>query len=85
MIETRAMHVLRVHFQNLGKKYVLLLTGSSLKVVGTLSEVCDHIDVEECERRNIQVITMTSFSTDIVADLTVAVLQNELLANEKGR
>jgi len=50
-----------------------------------LSEVCDHIDVEECERRNIQVITMTSFSTDIVADLIVAVLQKELLANVKGR
>lgn len=56
-----------------------------MKVIGTLSEVCDHIDVEECERRNIQVITMTSFSTDIVADLIVAVLQKELLANVKGR
>lgn len=59
-----------------------LFSGPSLKVIGTLSELCDHIDVDECKRRNIQIITMPSISTEIVADLTVAALEGQLMSNE---
>lgn len=51
-------------------------------MIGTLSELCDHIDVDECKRRNIQIITMPSISTEIVADLTVAALEGQLISNE---
>lgn len=59
---------------------VLNVAGNSLKVIGTFSENCDHIDREECERRDIKIVTMTSFSTEIAADLTVAVIQDVFLA-----
>lgn len=61
---------------------VLDRAGPSLKVIGTLSELCNHIDVDECKRRNIQIITMPSISTEIVADLTVAALEGQLMSNE---
>lgn len=51
-------------------------------MIGTLSELCDHIDVDECKRRNIQIITMPSISTEIVADLTVAALEGQLISSE---
>lgn len=77
------VHALLCMPHNKIDRIVLDRAGSSLKVIGTLSEQFDHIDVKECTRRNIQVVTMTSLSSEIVADLTVSVLQKVLLATEQ--
>lgn len=53
---------------------VLNAAGPLLRIVATMSEDSRHIDVEECERRNIRVLTLRSVSTSIVADLALGSL-----------
>lgn len=52
----------------------LLLVGSKLKVIGTMSVGYDHIDLNECKRRNITVGYTPNVLTDATAELTVALL-----------
>lgn len=55
-------------------KDVLDAAGPELKVVATMSVGFEHIDVEECQRRNIRVCNTPNVSTDSVAELTVSLL-----------
>ncbi|EDV20251.1 uncharacterized protein TRIADDRAFT_63420 [Trichoplax adhaerens] len=50
------------------------LTSPSLKVIATVSVGFDHIDLDECKKRNIVVSNTPRVSTDAVAELTVALL-----------
>jgi lactate dehydrogenase-like 2-hydroxyacid dehydrogenase len=50
------------------------LTGSSLKVVGTMSVGNDHVDVLECKRRQVFVATTPDVASDSAAELSVALL-----------
>ena len=51
-----------------------LFTGPNLKVVATMSVGYEHIDLEECKKRNIRVCNTPNVSTDSVAELTVSLL-----------
>ena len=53
---------------------VLDAAGDSLQVVATLSVGYDHIDVDECRHRGIQVVTTPGVLTDACAELTIALL-----------
>lgn len=46
--------------------------GSNLKVIATMSVGYEHIDLNECKKRNIRVGYTPEVLTDAVADLTVA-------------
>jgi hypothetical protein len=56
------------------KAFLSYFTGSFLSVVATMSEDSDHIDVGECRRRGIEVVTLPKISKDSVANLTLALL-----------
>lgn len=47
-------------------------------VVATLSEDTHHIDVEECQRRGIELVTLPKMSKDTVANLTMGILRQTL-------
>lgn len=53
---------------------VLESAGSSLKVIGTMSVGNDHIDVQECRRRQVYVATTPDVASDSAAELSVALL-----------
>ncbi|KAK3593252.1 hypothetical protein CHS0354_012340 [Potamilus streckersoni] len=55
-------------------KEVLDAAGANLKVVSTMSVGYEHINIEECKKRNIFVCNTPNVSTDSVAELTVALL-----------
>ncbi|XP_046360047.1 glyoxylate reductase/hydroxypyruvate reductase-like [Haliotis rufescens] len=55
-------------------KEVLEAAGSTLKVVATMSVGYEHIDLDECRRRDIVVANTPNVSTDSVAELTVSLL-----------
>lgn len=55
-------------------KAVLDAAGSQLKVVATLSVGFDHIDIEECHRRNILIGYTPEVLTRATAELAVALL-----------
>lgn len=55
-------------------KEVLDKAGPQLKVVATISVGYEHIDIEECKRRNIRVGYTPDVLTDATAELTVALL-----------
>ncbi|XP_067659405.1 glyoxylate reductase/hydroxypyruvate reductase-like [Haliotis asinina] len=55
-------------------KEVLEAAGPKLKVVATMSVGYEHIDLEECRRRDIVVANTPNVSTDSVAELTVSLL-----------
>lgn len=48
--------------------------GPQLKVVSTLSAGYDHIDLDECRKRNILVANTPDVLTDAVAELTISLL-----------
>lgn len=48
--------------------------GPNLKVIGTMSVGYEHIDLNECKKRNIRVGYTPEVLTDAVADLTIALL-----------
>lgn len=50
------------------------LPGSTLRAVATLSATTDHIDKEECARRNIKVLSCPPPDLSAQADLTVALI-----------
>lgn len=58
--------------------FFFLLSGSGLCVVATLSEDTHHIDVEECQRRGIELVTLPKMSKDTVANLTMGILRQTL-------
>ena len=43
-----------------------------------MSEDTDHIDLKECHRRGIEVVTLPKMSTDTVSTLTMAILRQTL-------
>ena len=51
-----------------------MLSGSNLKVVGTMSVGYDHIDLNSCRDRGIPVGYTPDVLTDATAELTVALL-----------
>lgn len=53
---------------------VLEAAGPNLRVVATMSVGFEHINVEECTKRNIKVCNTPNVSTDSVAELTVGLL-----------
>lgn len=53
---------------------VLDAAGPQLKIVATMSVGYEHIDLQECAKRNILVANTPGVSTDSVAELTVALL-----------
>lgn len=55
-------------------KSVLDAAGPGLKVISTMSVGFNHIDVKECQRRNIPVGFTPDVLTDATAELTVALL-----------
>lgn len=55
-------------------KEVLEQAGPSLRVIGTMSVGYEHIDLEECKRRNISVGFTPDVLTNATAELTVALL-----------
>jgi len=55
-------------------KEFLDAAGDQLKVVGSMSVGHEHIDVEECKRRNVIVGYTPDILTDAVAEMTVAIL-----------
>ncbi|XP_050411723.1 glyoxylate reductase/hydroxypyruvate reductase [Patella vulgata] len=55
-------------------KEVIEAAGPQLQVVATMSVGFEHIDVAECDKRNIVVANTPNVSTDSVAELTVALL-----------
>ena len=52
----------------------MLITGSNLKVIATMSVGTDHIDVRKCEDRNIFVARTPDVASDSAAELTVALI-----------
>lgn len=52
----------------------LLLLGPALRVIGTMSVGYEHIDLDECKRRNISVGFTPDVLTNATAELTVALL-----------
>nr|KAG5704751.1 hypothetical protein BaRGS_005207 [Batillaria attramentaria] len=59
--------------------------GPNLRAVATLSEDTSHIDMEECVRRNIQVLCCPPPDVSAQADLTVALILLTLRSVAKGR
>ncbi|CAF0979894.1 unnamed protein product [Brachionus calyciflorus] len=57
-------------------KEILETAGASLKVIGTCSVGYDHIDINECKKRNIPVGYTPGVLTDASAELTVGLLLN---------
>lgn len=55
-------------------KEVLDAAGPQLKVIATMSVGFDHIDLEECKKRNILVSNTPHVSTDSVAEFTVLLM-----------
>ncbi|PIK37196.1 hypothetical protein BSL78_25970 [Apostichopus japonicus] len=55
-------------------KAVLDQAGSGLKVVSTMSVGYNHIDIKECQKRNIPVGFTPDVLTDATAELTIALL-----------
>lgn len=55
-------------------KEVLDAAGPQLKVIATMSVGFDHIDIEECKKRNILVSNTPHVSTDSVAEFTVLMM-----------
>ena len=53
---------------------IVLITGSNLKVIATMSVGTDHIDVRKCEDRNIFVARTPDVASDSAAELTVALI-----------
>ena len=54
--------------------YVFSFSGPGLKVVGTMSVGYEHIDLDECRKRQILVGYTPGVLTDATAELTVALL-----------
>ena len=52
----------------------VLEAGAELKVIATLSVGFDHINIEECEKKGIQVGNTPGVLTDATAELTIALL-----------
>lgn len=50
----------------------VIVAGNKLKIIATMSVGYDHIDHEECKKRNIVVTNTPDVSSDSVAELTVA-------------
>lgn len=50
----------------------VISTGDKLKIIATMSVGFEHIDLEECKRRNITVTNTPGVSSDSVAELTIA-------------
>uniref|UniRef100_A0A131Y2S5 Glyoxylate reductase/hydroxypyruvate reductase n=1 Tax=Ixodes ricinus TaxID=34613 RepID=A0A131Y2S5_IXORI len=50
----------------------VITAGDKLKIIATMSVGFEHIDLEECKRRNIPVTNTPDVSSDSVAELTVA-------------
>ncbi|CAN8000064.1 unnamed protein product [Ixodes hexagonus] len=50
----------------------VITAGDKLKIIATMSVGFEHIDIEECKRRNIPVTNTPDVSSDSVAELTVA-------------
>lgn len=67
-----------IFFQSIWYLVFFLLSGSGLCVVATLSEDTHHIDVEECQRRGIELVTLPKMSKDTVANLTMGILRQTL-------
>lgn len=65
-------------FNQFGILFFFLLSGSGLCVVATLSEDTHHINVEECQRRGIELVTLPKMSKDTVANLTMGILRQTL-------
>ncbi|GFO08107.1 glyoxylate reductase/hydroxypyruvate reductase [Plakobranchus ocellatus] len=55
-------------------KEVLEAAGPQLRIVATMSVGYEHIDLQECAKRDILVANTPGVSTDSVAELTVALL-----------
>lgn len=55
-------------------KEVLDVAGPQLRVIATMSVGYDHIDLEECKKRNIAVSNTPHVSTDSVAEFTVLLM-----------
>ncbi|XP_054719889.1 glyoxylate reductase/hydroxypyruvate reductase-like [Uloborus diversus] len=55
-------------------KEVLDVAGPQLKVIATMSVGFDHIDIEECKKRQIAVSNTPHVSTDSVAEFTVLLM-----------
>lgn len=54
-------------------------------VVATLSEDTHHIDVEECQRRGIELVILPKMSKDTVANLTMGILRQTLEDQEQQK
>lgn len=50
----------------------VIAAGDKLKIIATMSVGFEHIDVEECKKRNIPVTNTPDVSSDSVAELTIA-------------
>lgn len=65
----------------------------NLKMLSIAFTGLDHIDMEECQRRNIKVMNAAGYSTEAVAELAIAlmidvyrkVLENEIITRECQR
>lgn len=66
---------------------VLDAAGPQLRAIATLSETTNHIDVEECARRNIRIHSCTAHDHDLEsqADLTIALILLTLRSVAAGR
>ena len=51
-----------------------MCAGSQLQIIATMSVGYEHIDLEECKKRNITVTNTPNVSTDSVAEVTVSLL-----------
>ncbi len=51
-----------------------LFSGPNLKAVATMSVGFDHVDLEECKKRNVPVGYTPNVLTDATAELTVTLL-----------
>ncbi|KAL4221025.1 hypothetical protein ACF0H5_019288 [Mactra antiquata] len=54
---------------------ILNAAGRSLKIVATMSEDCDHIEVSECTRRDIRILTLPQVTNETVTQMTIALLR----------
>ncbi|KAH7972027.1 glyoxylate reductase/hydroxypyruvate reductase [Rhipicephalus sanguineus] len=50
----------------------VISAGDKLKIIATMSVGFEHIDLEECKRRNITVTNTPNVSSDSVAEMTIA-------------
>ena len=55
-------------------RFICLILGDSLRVIGTMSVGTDHIDQRKCEERNIYVARTPDVASDSAAELTIALI-----------